>query len=158
MELSNLIQEMFAQCQFLSLLYVEDDEEISANTSEMLKPFFRSVTLASDGAQGLAAYESGEYDIVLTDIRMPVMDGHVMSQKIRQMNPNQAIIIMSAFEEIDLFKEFIEIGISKFIPKPPVFEHLMKSFVSTAININNAKKVILLTKELQTDLDEKKSC
>jgi CheY-like chemotaxis protein len=155
MELSELIQEMFKQCQSLSLLYVEDDIEISANTSEMLKPFFRDVTLMTDGAQGLAAYEVNAYDIVLTDIKMPVMDGRVMSQKIRQINPSQAIIVMSAFEEIELFRAFIEIGISKFIPKPPVFSHLLNSFVTTASYINNAKQVTRLTQELQKDLDEK---
>jgi CheY-like chemotaxis protein len=121
MELSELIQEMFTQCKSLNLLYVEDDAEISANTAEMLKPFFHTVTLASDGAQGLEAYEAGDYDIVLTDIKMPVMDGCIMSKKIREFNSTQAIIVMSAFEEVDLFREFIEIGISKFISKPPVF-------------------------------------
>ena len=155
MELSKLIQEMFRQCKFLNLLYVEDDADISVITVEMLQPFFNTVTLVCDGAQGLAAFEAGEYDIVLTDIKMPVMDGCVMSQKIREINPEQAIIVMSAFEEIDLFREFIEIGISKFIPKPPVIQHLLNSFVTTAININNAKQVILLTQELQRDLDAK---
>jgi diguanylate cyclase (GGDEF)-like protein/PAS domain S-box-containing protein len=156
MELSELIQEMFKQCKSLNLLYVEDDAEISAVTVDMLKPFFNTVTMFSDGAQGLAAFEKGEYDIVLTDIKMPVMDGCVMSKKIRQINPDQAIIVMSAFEEIDLFREFIEIGISKFIPKPPVFKHLLNSFVTTATYINNAKQVTRLTQELQKDFDEKK--
>lgn len=156
MELSELIQEMFSQCQSLNLLYVEDDKEISANTTEMLKPFFHSVTVAYDGAQGLEAYGKGEFDIVLTDIQMPIVDGREMSRKIRELDSTQAIIVMSAFEEVVYFREFIEIGISKFISKPPLFNHLLNSFVTTATNINNAKKVILLTKELKTDLHEKK--
>ncbi|MDP3118889.1 MAG: EAL domain-containing protein [Sulfuricurvum sp.] len=156
MELSDLIQEMLEQCQTLDLLYVEDDQEIAESTKEMLSPFFKSITLAHDGLEGLEAYKNGQFDIVLTDIMMPKLDGRSLSRKIREINPHQAIIVISAFEEMEYFREFIEIGISKFVPKPPEFKHLLNSFISTAISINNDKKVILLTKELKKDLDENK--
>lgn len=152
MEVFNLSQEMTEQCQSLNLLYIEDDQEISAITAEMLKPFFNSITLAYDGIQGLEAFKKDAYDIVLTDIVMPRLNGLSLSRKIREINPLQAIIVMSAFEEMEYFREFIKIGISKFIAKPPEFQHLLDSFVSTAININNAKKVALLTQELKKDL------
>lgn len=156
MELSDLIQEMLKQCKTLDLLYVEDDQKIAESTKEMLSPFFQSITLAHDGLDGLKAYKNGQFDIVLTDIMMPKLDGCSLSRKIREMNPKQAIIVISAFEEMEYFREFIEIGISKFIPKPPEFKHLLNSFISTAININNDKKIILLTKALKKDLDENK--
>ena len=156
MELSSLIQETLEQCQDLELLYVEDDQEISASTIKMLAPFFKSITVARDGLEGLEAYENGSFDIVLTDIMMPKLDGRALCRKIRENNPLQAIIVTSAFEEMEYFREFIEIGISKFIAKPPEFKHLLNSFISTARNINNAKKVILLTKELERDLAQNK--
>lgn len=156
MELSELIQEMFHQCQFLDLLYVEDDKEIATNTTDMLKGFFHSVTVVYDGEEGLKAFKEGTFDIVLTDIMMPKIDGRVMSRQIKEIKPDQAIIVMSAFEEIEYFRDFIDIGISKFIAKPPVFQYLMESFISTAMNINNAKKIVIMTQELQRDLDEKK--
>jgi diguanylate cyclase (GGDEF)-like protein/PAS domain S-box-containing protein len=155
MELSELIQSMFAECKFLDLLYVEDDEEISSNTAEMLKGFFNSITIACDGEEGLEKFRKGKFDMVLTDIRMPKLDGCAMARQIKEIKPDQAIIVMSAFEEIGYFRELIEIGISKFISKPPVFQHLLNSFVSTAININNAKQIIRLTKEMKMDLHEK---
>lgn len=156
MQLSDLIQEMLEKCRTLDLLYVEDDQEISASTKEMLKPFFKSITLAYDGLEALETYKKGSFDIVLTDIMMPKLDGRALSRKIREINPLQAIIVISAFEEMEYFREFIEIGISKFIAKPPEMEYLLKSFISTAVNINNAKKVVLLTQELKKDLDENK--
>lgn len=156
MELSSLIQSMFNECHSLDLLYVEDDDTLAVNTEEMLKPFFNTVSVACNGAEGLTLYAQGKFDIVLTDMMMPVMDGREMSRKIRDLNADQAIIVMSAFEEAEYFRDFIEIGISKFITKPPVFQHLLNSFVSTAINVNNAKKVLLLTEELKSDLNEKK--
>lgn len=156
MELSDLIQEMLKQCKTLDLLYVEDDQEISASMNEMLNPFFNSITLAHDGLEGLQTYKNGSFDIVLTDIMMPGLDGRTLSRKIRDINPLQAIIVISAFEEMEYFREFIEIGISKFIAKPPEFKHLLNSFISTAININNDKKIVLLTQELKKDLHENK--
>lgn len=156
MQLSNLIQSMFAECRFLDLLYVEDDEEISANITGMLKGFFRSITVAYDGEEGLYAFKKGKYDIVLTDNMMPKVDGCDMARQIKEINPDQAIIVISAYEEIEYFREFIDIGISKFISKPPQFQHMLECFVSTAIHINNAKKIVIMTEELKSDLEEKK--
>jgi two-component system sensor histidine kinase/response regulator len=154
MELSHLIQEMFAQCKELKLLYVEDDPTISQTTEEMLKPFFKSVTMASNGAQGLEAFRKEAFDIVLTDVMMPVLDGNKMSRTMREMKPTQVIMVMSALEDIEHFREFIEIGISKFIPKPFVIKHLLSSFISTATDINNAKKVFLMAEDTKNSMNE----
>ncbi len=154
MELSDLIQEMFAQCKELKLLYVEDDPTISETTGEMLKPFFKSVTMASNGADGLEAFSEEAFDIVLTDVMMPVLDGSKMSKTMREMKPTQMIMVMSALEDIEHFREFIEIGISKFIPKPFVIKHLLESFISTATSINNAKKVLLMAEDTKNGMNE----
>ncbi|MCJ7764420.1 MAG: response regulator, partial [Thiovulaceae bacterium] len=152
MKVFDSIQEMTEQCQSLNLLYVEDDQEISAITAEVLTPFFNSITLAYDGIQGLEAFKKESFDIVLTDIVMPRLDGLALCRKIREINPLQAIMVMSAFEEMEYFRESIKIGISNFIAKPSEFQHLLDSFISTALNINNVKKVALLTQELKKDL------
>ncbi|HEX5710958.1 MAG TPA: response regulator, partial [Sulfuricurvum sp.] len=156
MEISDLIQNMFTECHSLNLLYVEDDRELSKNTYEMLKSFFRTIVVAYDGEEGLRAYQEMPFDIVLTDIMMPNLDGRAMSRSIRQMNPNQAIIVMSAHEDADYFMELIDIGISKFIPKPPSLQQMFGSIVPTAIDINNAKKIAMLSHEMKQDLAESK--
>lgn len=154
MKLPALINEMSCACGSLNLLYVEDDKHISLSTVQMLSPFFNSITVAYNGVEGLEAYETKKFDIVLTDMMMPVLNGIEMSTKIREINPKQPIIVMSAFESTDNFRQFIEIGISKFIPKPFNFEHLLHSFISTATNINNSKEVVRLTEELERNLKE----
>ncbi|HEX5709978.1 MAG TPA: diguanylate cyclase, partial [Sulfuricurvum sp.] len=156
MEISDLIQNMFTECHSLNLLYVEDDRELSKNTYEMLKSFFHTIVVAYDGEEGLRAYQEMPFDIVLTDIMMPNLDGRAMSRSIRQMNPNQAIIVMSAHEDADYFMELIDIGISKFIPKPPSLQQMFGSIVPTAIDINNAKKIAMLSHEMKQDLAESK--
>lgn len=150
------IQRMFEECGPLHLLYVEDDKDLAQSSEELLKPFFASMKVAYNGKEGLEAYQSGSYDVVITDIMMPVMDGKEMAREIRRINPDQAIIVMSAYEDVNHFRDLIEIGISKFISKPPAFQHLMNSIVSTATEVNNRKKVAQFSAELQQSLDENK--
>lgn len=157
MELSELINEMSSRCKSLDLLYVEDDKSISSNTVETLSPFFNSITVAYNGAEGLVAYKSNDFDIVLTDMVMPVLNGVEMAKEIRKINPLQSIIVMSAFESTENFRQFIEIGISKFIPKPFTIVSLFDGLSSVAVHINNAKEVVRLTETLKRNLNETQS-
>lgn len=153
---SQWIEKMLEECASLSLLYVEDDRELSQSTEELLRPFFASMAVAYDGVEGLEIYKNGTFDIVMTDIMMPNMDGEEMSRLIRMINPEQSIVVMSAYEDVGHLRNFIEIGISKFISKPPVFKQIMNSLVTTAVEVNNRKKVILFTQMLEQDLATKK--
>ena len=144
MSQNKLIQDMLVACKELNLLYVEDDLVLSQTTYEMLKPFFKSCTLCYDGQEGLDAYKISTYDIILTDIMMPNLNGKEMSAKIKELNPEQAIIVMSAYEDADHLRELIEIGIHKFVTKPPSIDKLFSAILSSAININNAKQVTQL--------------
>jgi len=156
MKHSELIKSLKDECQILNLLYVEDDTELCKNTENLLKPFFKSVTIANNGEDGLNIYKNGLYDIVLTDILMPKMDGREMSRLIKSINPRQVVIVMSAHEDAEYFLELIDIGIHKFIPKPPSLTHLFRAITEAAIDINNAKKVAKLSEEMREDLHENK--
>jgi len=149
-----LIKSIKEECQALNLLYVEDDIELCENTENLLKPFFKSVTIANNGEDGLNIYKNGLYDIVLTDILMPKMDGREMSRLIKSVNPRQVIIVMSAHEDSEYFLELIDIGIHKFISKPPSLTHLFRAITEAAIDINNAKKVAKLSDEMREDLHD----
>lgn len=157
MNIRELISSMSSACKSLNLLYVEDDKNISLPTSETLSQFFNLVVVAANGAEGLDAYRDGDFDIVLTDMSMPVLDGIEMSRKIRELCPSQSIIVMSAFESTENFRQFIDIGISKFISKPFDLEKLFEGLISVAVNVNNAKEVIRLTEELKRNLNETQS-
>ena len=149
-----LLKDVQEACKDLDLLYVEDDLALSSATAKTLSSFFNSVCIANDGKEGLQEYQDGKFDVVITDILMPYMDGKEMSRHIRELNPDQAIIVMSAHEEARHLMELIEIGVHKFIQKPPNLERLAKSILSTAININNAKKVASLMQAARQDLAE----
>lgn len=150
----SLLKEVQKQCKELNLLYVEDDKALSEATYKTLSSFFKSISLAYDGQEGLALYKKQDFDMIITDIMMPLMDGKEMSKQIHKINPEQAIIVMSAHEDAKYLIELIEIGIYKFIQKPPNLQHLAQCILSTAININNAKKVAQLAVDTRQNLAE----
>lgn len=150
----SLLKKLQQECKELTLLYVEDDKTLSAATHKTLNSFFKSITLAYDGKEGLSKYKEQDYDIVITDIMMPFMDGKEMSRHIHALNPDQAIIVMSAHDDARYLMELIEIGIYKFIQKPPNLQQLAQCILSTAININNAKQVAVLATSTRQDLAE----
>jgi len=154
---AKLIKQLQAECHSLRLLYVEDDEELSLSTQRMLQSFFTNIVVAYDGVEGLEAYKKEPFDIVLTDILMPNMDGSEMIREIHKIKSQQAIIVMSAYEDSEHLLELIDIGIDKFISKPAPLEKLIRSFLTVATNINNAKKVAILSEETKRTLAQKES-
>lgn len=101
-----------------SILIVDDDEDNITILQLQLRNYFSNIITASDGQKGLAAF--GEYhpDIVLTDIRMPNMNGMEMSKRIREVNKQTIIIVLSAFDDSDLLREAITSGVNNYILKP----------------------------------------
>ena len=77
-----------------TILYVEDDTVLLKETSENFENMFLKVDTAIDGEEGFKKYlqffqtNSKHYDIVITDINMPYMDGIKMIQNIKEINPN----------------------------------------------------------------------
>lgn len=121
------------QTQNLTLLLVEDYKPLLHDMAEMLEIFFKSVTLASDGREALALYRTQHeihkkgFDLIISDIQMPFMDGVSLAKSIRQLESEQKIIILSAHTDRDYLLELINIGISQFITKPVNHEDLMKT-------------------------------
>ena len=131
-----------------SVLYVEDDVKVSQKTKVLFQEIFSLVDVAYDGVEGLEKYKEyfakneAYYDIVISDIRMPHMDGTQLAQEIRKINEDQEIIIISAHNESDILQKLINIGIRNFIHKPIRLEELLEVLEK----LNNT-----LTKKIQKD-------
>lgn len=143
-------RELYLQCKNFTVLLVEDYSPLREKIAFILEDFFFSVTVASDGEEGLDKYIAFEkehkktIDIVISDISMPHKDGLELSKNILTINPNQIIIIISAYQEAKYLIEFIEIGISKFMPKPIVPEQILKMMNKFSRQLlNSANKTII---------------
>ncbi len=102
----------------LKVLYCEDARESLHSLNKALLKRFREVILASDGLTGLAKYKNEKPDLIITDIRMPNLNGLQMVQQIRENDNHIKIIIISAYTDVDYFLEAIDYGINAFIKKP----------------------------------------
>jgi putative two-component system response regulator len=111
-------KELRETAQGLKVLYVEDDRDLRENTTRLLTSFFSDVATAENGQVGLDKYREGIYDIVITDINMPVMSGVKMSQVIKAINKKQVIIVISAHDEAKFLLDLINMGVDNFILKP----------------------------------------
>jgi len=100
------------------ILLVEDEDSVRAVAERALARQGYEVTSACDGEEGLDYVKLGRrYDLVVSDVVMPVMDGPAMAREIRALNPALPILFMSGYAEEQLRKE-IEIENMYFIPKP----------------------------------------
>jgi len=101
-----------------SVLYVEDEPDIRTEMKEMLETLFPRVVTAENGSQGLERFKEQEFLLVITDINMPVMTGIQFIQAIRQLRPQQAILVTSAYSDSANLIPLINLGIGSFILKP----------------------------------------
>lgn len=116
----------------LSLLYVEDDEEIRDQLAQFLRRRVGTLYTANNGREGLAAFRAHQPDIVVSDIRMPVMDGLDMADAIKQEHPGTPVIMTTAFNEADYFLKAIDIGVDKYVMKPVKIDMLVEAIHRSA--------------------------
>ena len=101
------------------ILYVEDDKSII----EFVKMIFKknkitNVTYALNGAKGVELYSENKYDLVITDMHMPIMDGFGVIENIRKINPKQVFMMITAADNKDDLIRAIQLRINYFIEKP----------------------------------------
>lgn len=130
-------KELLQYTKELSLLFAEDHTELRVNTTEILKNFFKNVDSAEDGEVALKLYKDAykndtPYDLILTDIQMPKMDGVVLTEKIYEINPSQTVVVLSAHDESAYLLPLINLGLEQFIKKPIDYQELLKVLLSIA--------------------------
>ena len=138
----------------LSLLYVEDDIELQYQTNELLSVLFKSVKTADDGVQALELFAQESFDLLITDIKMPNMDGIKLIEHIQEINPSQCIIVTSAYNDSENLLRFINIGIQNFIIKPINFSLFQETLYKSSKNIVNEKLIESYRKNLETTNNE----
>jgi len=109
----------------LNVLVVEDDQVLRESFQQLLSYLFAEVDAAVDGQDALDQLAEKNYDIVLTDLRMPRMSGFQLLQEIRQQSPQQPIVVISAHEDEVLRRELAVYKVH-YLSKPVILEELLK--------------------------------
>ncbi len=137
----------------LSVMVVEDEKVANELLSSTFKNFFSEVKSCFNGKEALEAYLKSAPDVVFVDIIMAEMDGIELSRKIREINPNQIIIVISASNDIDKISESIEVGVNSFIQKPIDTRKIIELLTSVVAMINKKKRIETKTFSISLPLD-----
>jgi two-component system response regulator VanR len=121
---------------------VEDDEALRESTLELFEGLFKKVVSASDGKVGLGHFQKERFDIVITDIQMPNMNGIELSREIIKQNKNQKIIIVSAYNETEYFIELIKIGVSGFMQKPLTTVQMLDVLYDVCLELDEVNELL----------------
>ena len=101
-----------------TILLVEDEDTVRAVAERALTRQGYKVQTASDGEEGLQIVrDGGEFDLVISDVVMPTLDGPAMAREIRKLKPGLPVLFMSGYAEEQLRRE-IDFAGMHFLPKP----------------------------------------
>lgn len=156
------------QTKRLSVLFVEDNEPFRTRIIPVLEDYFYRVDTAVDGSDALEKYNTfyqskqKYYDLVISDIRMPRMNGVELTSEIRLINDIQPIIILSAHAETDYLLPLINLGVAQFITKPVQYDQMFDTLYKVCSKINIlptpsivSEHTIHISPELFWDKDKK---
>ncbi|MDF1883257.1 PAS domain S-box protein [Sulfurimonas sp. SAG-AH-194-C21] len=139
----------------LNILYVEDSLTARNVGLNMLHNFFENIDIAKNGKEAFDLYKEYYqrnekfYDIVFSDLEMPIMDGEELSYLILDFNIEQSIVIISGVQDFNTVVKLINLGLKKFISKPMQEDILTEILVDIAKRIRKKKLLDLDKEELE---------
>jgi len=139
----------------LNVLYVEDDIDTQETIADLFDAIFNTTDTALNGVEGLEKYNqyyeknNKFYDILITDLTMPKMDGLKLTQEVLKKNKEQVIIIVSANDNFEQIIELINLGINYFVRKPISIQNLQNVLFKASKLIANEKELKQKTQELK---------
>ncbi len=115
-----------------SVLFVDDDPLVRGLAQALLNTRLKTLHLAASGQEGLFAFALNAPDLVITDVSMPGMDGLALTRALRGIKPDTPVLLITAFEDPEIFRASIALGVSDYLTKPLEQEALLASVARAA--------------------------
>ncbi|OGQ05044.1 MAG: hypothetical protein A2W38_03515 [Deltaproteobacteria bacterium RBG_19FT_COMBO_58_16] len=131
----------------IKVLITDDDGDLRELLTEAVRNWGYVVSVARDGDEALRRLRMDRYDIVISDLMMPGMDGLTLLGKIKELDNDILVIIITGYATIETAVKAIEVGAYDYIAKPFRLDELM-------IVIKNACERLRLVKQNKALLDE----
>jgi DNA-binding response OmpR family regulator len=135
----------------VTILVVDDEEPVRNMTCLFLKKMGYETIQAQNGEEGLEKAASTPCDLVLTDMKMPQMNGLDMAQHLLAADPDRPVLLMTAFADLDSARQALKIGIYDYFQKPFDINDFM-------VGIKRAlehRRLVLEVQAYQHDLERK---
>lgn len=118
----------------LNILYAEDEKDVRVFTTKTLESLVADIVSVENGREGVDTFLGNpeHFNLIITDINMPKLNGLDMCEEIRKINPDIPIVITSAHSDENFLKRSIEVGVSSYTMKPIDLYQLIESIVKAA--------------------------
>jgi DNA-binding response OmpR family regulator len=148
-----IAKELKKRAGLVSVLYAEDDKKIQEQVVQFLVKFFPSLTVCDDGQAALEKFEENPCDLLITDIKMPHLDGMSLAKKIKQRNKKSKVVITSAFDDKSLLIRSIGLHVDYYLVKPIDYESLLLILFRVVNEILIERKMETIQRHQQEVLD-----
>jgi len=102
----------------IKILVVDDEEHTRLGYAEVLKLEGYNVDAAENGLEGLNFAKNKSYDVIVTDLRMPEMDGAQFIENLRKFDKDTKVVVITAFGSFKSYKQLTSLGAVEYINKP----------------------------------------
>jgi DNA-binding response OmpR family regulator len=120
-----------------SILIVEDEAATAWALAESLSDEGYAITTVGTAEEALAAFKDKPADLVITDVRLPRMDGVELARRLGARKRPAPVIVVSAYGDERVLRRIEELGVHAYFPKPFQMDHLRKS-VQAALRLKAA--------------------
>lgn len=142
----------------IKILLIEDEKKIADTLSKGLKELDYHVETAYDGKIGMRIFESGSFNMIITDINLPGINGYDLCKAIRSRNQHIPIIMLTALSATDDKIEGFDAGADDYLVKPFEFKELLariRALLKRTMNQQLPAGNILTVADLELDVDSK---
>lgn len=125
----------------IKILYVEDEELTRTHTMSVLSQYFTTVFAAEDAAKGLELFNSHPFDMIVTDIQLPGMDGFTLVEKIKETDEDIPVVVISAFSDREKFLRALDLKVERYLLKPIRVKELIHIIQKVAEDLVRRKEI-----------------
>jgi len=149
--MQTLNEKLVEVAKDITVLYAEDNLETRTQYENIFKLIFKEVRSAENGALALEEYKTKKYDLVITDLTMPVLDGVRLISEILKIDSEQHVIIMTAHNTDENLRDSIDFQVDGILLKPVLMEKLFHLLYKVSHAIQDNRKGQTLVKENRLD-------
>lgn len=136
----------------IKILYIDDEEVIRENAIEYLGFYCDNVYGAKDGLDGFEQYKKIKPDIIITDIKMPKLNGLEMVEKIRENDNTTKVIVITAFLETVYLLKAVELGLIKYLIKPVTADKILPVLKRCLVGLKKNNSIYKIGEEFKYDI------
>ena len=148
------MQEVLEILKKTSVLVVEDDDMARELIISGLKPYCEQVIGACNGQDGVEKFKKQGFDIVMSDIHMPVLNGFEMMNEMKRTKPYQKFIVFTSYDSDENLIKSMEEGAMLFLKKPIDMKDLRAMLIS--LSFERDEKLVYLSDEVSINLKREK--